>query len=353
MFPVFLCSCYFFLFVKILLSISFPRPTYIYPQATHTCIFFFYHFFQNFILKVIWLFYIKKSDVFTFLHEFKLGQNFVLWQILGPMLPGGHCLAPCCQEDTVRPHVARMTQLSPMLPGGHCLAPCCQEDTVQPHVARRTLLGPMLPGWHSSAPCCQEDTAWPMLRGGHCSAPCCQEDTAQPHVTRRTLLGPFCQEDTARPHVARRTLHEFTDLKYETFPHLPYSPNLSLAQSAWAVEYTDCISAQGQDPPPNECPRYDTKQYDGEVPVMLEFWGMLSTPSLPLLPGSLWPGVVAPDWVLSMGQIELNCVLMLNWIAWNRTVLTFKLCTYAKLNCCKWNYFWHWNCTYAKLNCLK
>ena len=23
-------------------------------------------------------------------------------------------------------------------------------------------------------------------------------------------------------------------------------------------------------------------------------------------------GVVAPDWVLSMGQIELNCVLMLN-----------------------------------------
>ena len=25
-----------------------------------------------------------------------------------------------------------------------------------------------------------------------------------------------------------------------------------------------------------------------------------------------WPGVVAPDRVLSMGQIELNCVLMLN-----------------------------------------
>ena len=28
---------------------------------------------------------------------------------------------------------------------------------------------------------------------------------------------------------------------------------------------------------------------------MLELWGMRSTPSLPLLPGSLWPGVVAPD----------------------------------------------------------
>ena len=28
---------------------------------------------------------------------------------------------------------------------------------------------------------------------------------------------------------------------------------------------------------------------------MLELWGMLSTPLLPLLPGPLWPGVVAPD----------------------------------------------------------
>ena len=39
---------------------------------------------------------------------------------------------------------------------------------------------------------------------------------------------------------------------------------------------------------------------------------MKSTPSLPSLPGLLWPGVVAPDIVLSMGQIELNRVLMLN-----------------------------------------
>ena len=45
--------------------------------------------------------------------------------------------------------------------------------------------------------------------------------------------------------------------------------------------------------------------YDGEAPVMLELWGMQSTPSLPLLPGILWPTVVAPDRVLSMGQIEL------------------------------------------------
>ena len=68
------------------------------------------------------------------------------------------------------------------------------------------------------------------------------------------------------------------------------------------------------------------------TPVTLELWGMRSTPSLPLFPGRLWLGVVAPDRVISMGQIELNCVLMLNRIAWNRTVLSFKLRTYAKLN---------------------
>ncbi len=40
---------------------------------------------------------------------------------------------------------------------------------------------------------------------------------------------------------------------------------------------------------------------------MLEFWGMWSNPSLPSLPGSLWPGVVATNRVLSVGQIEINC----------------------------------------------
>ena len=35
----------------------------------------------------------------------------------------------------------------------------------------------------------------------------------------------------------------------------------TFAKSAGAVEYTDC---------PNECSIHDTKQSDGEVPVMLE-----------------------------------------------------------------------------------
>ena len=68
----------------------------------------------------------------------------------------------------------------------------------------------------------------------------------------------------------------------------------SVAQLAGATEYTD------------------PKQSDVQASVILELWGMWSTPSLPSLPGQLWPGMVPPDRVLSMGQIELNCVLMLN-----------------------------------------
>ena len=84
--------------------------------------------------------------------------------------------------------------------------------------------------------------------------------------------------------------------------------------SAGAVEYIDWISAEGVKTPTNECPRHDTKHSDGEVPVILELWEMGSTPSLLSLSGPLCPGVLAPDRVLSMDQIELNCVLMQNWI---------------------------------------
>ena len=76
----------------------------------------------------------------------------------------------------------------------------------------------------------------------------------------------------------------------------------TLAQSTRAAEYTDC----------KECSGYDTKQSDGEAPLILELWGMQSAPSLPSLSGPLWPRVVALDRVLSMDQIELNSVIMLN-----------------------------------------
>ena len=55
---------------------------------------------------------------------------------------------------------------------------------------------------------------------------------------------------------------------------------LSHTHTLPTVEYTDCVSAEGQNSF-NECPAYDTKLSDGESPVMLELWGMLSTSLLP------------------------------------------------------------------------
>ena len=69
----------------------------------------------------------------------------------------------------------------------------------------------------------------------------------------------------------------------------------------WDCRIHRLLLSRGVRPPHNECPWYDCKQSDGEVQAMLELWEMESTPSLPLLPGPLWPGVVAPDRALSMG----------------------------------------------------
>ena len=74
----------------------------------------------------------------------------------------------------------------------------------------------------------------------------------------------------------------------------------TVVQSAGTAEYTDCITTEESDIA-NDCLRYDTKQSDGEAPVMLELWGMQSIPLLSSLPDPLWPGVVTPDRVLSMG----------------------------------------------------
>ena len=71
-----------------------------------------------------------------------------------------------------------------------------------------------------------------------------------------------------------------------------------LAESAGAAE---------EYPPPahNECPGDDIKKPDSEPPVMLELYGIRSTPWLPSLPDPLWPGMVAPERVRAIDQIEL------------------------------------------------
>ena len=66
---------------------------------------------------------------------------------------------------------------------------------------------------------------------------------------------------------------------------------------------------------PNEGPGYNTKPSHGEVPVMLELWGMQSNPSLPLFLGPLWPGVVVPDRTQSMSnRTELHIYVKLNYL---------------------------------------
>ena len=86
---------------------------------------------------------------------------------------------------------------------------------------------------------------------------------------------------------------------YKTKPNQTLR-DILFAQSAGAVEYTDCSSAEGKIPL-QWVSWYDTKQSDGEVPVKLGLWGIRSTPSMPLLPGPLRPGVVATDRAISLG----------------------------------------------------
>ena len=69
----------------------------------------------------------------------------------------------------------------------------------------------------------------------------------------------------------------------------------------WGCRIHRLHLCRGVRPAPNECPGYDTKQSDGEVPVMSKLWRIGSTLLLPSLLGPLWPGEVAPDRALSMG----------------------------------------------------
>ena len=68
-------------------------------------------------------------------------------------------------------------------------------------------------------------------------------------------------------------------------------------QSAWAVEYTDCISETSKTLPTSVL---DMIVNNGKAPVMLALWEICNTSLLPSLPGPLEPGVVAPDKVLSI-----------------------------------------------------
>ena len=109
----------------------------------------------------------------------------------------------------------------------------------------------------------------------------------------------------------------------------------SFCPVSWGCRIHWLRLCRGVRPPPTNI--LDTTQNNQlmGVPVMLKLWQIRSTPLLPSLPSPLWPEVVAPDRVLSMGQIELNYILMLNWITWIGTV--FDIETVLTLNWTVWN----------------
>ena len=74
----------------------------------------------------------------------------------------------------------------------------------------------------------------------------------------------------------------------------------TLDQSAGAIEYTDCFSAEGKDPPLRRVFWYDSKQSDGEAP---ESGVTLHCQPFHVHSDPEW--FVAPNRVLSIGQIEL------------------------------------------------
>ena len=93
-----------------------------------------------------------------------------------------------------------------------------------------------------------------------------------------------------------------------------HCPNVSSCPVNWGCRIHWLLLYRGVRHHPNECHGNDTKQSSRECRVSLHCHHsqVHSGPE------------IAPDRVLSIGQIELNCALMLNWIVWNRTVLTFN-----------------------------
>ena len=109
-------------------------------------------------------------------------------------------------------------------------------------------------------------------------------------------------------HSARRNGSHSGKILIKIVCFLSICSLLTSSPLSWGCRIHQLLLCREVSPSPhthNECPGYDIKQSNGEVPLMLELWGMQSTTWLPSLPSLLWLRVIAPDRVLSMDQIEL------------------------------------------------
>ena len=115
-----------------------------------------------------------------------------------------------------------------------------------------------------------------------------------------------------------------TSITYQVLKLFNYA-----AQSTRVTEYTDCISAEGYDSI-NRSSGYDIKQSDSDAPAS-KIWRIQGTLSLPLLAGSLLPGVVSPETILFIDQIEQTVfkqttIYVKLWLLYSNTLRRFPWC---------------------------
>ena len=111
-----------------------------------------------------------------------------------------------------------------------------------------------------------------------------RSNSRQPVFRPEVTLAPSTRKQPVRE--AKFNLKNYTGWNASSYIYMRHCPIGS-----------DCrihrlLLCRGVNPPPTSV-LYVTKQSDCEVPVILELWGMWSTPLLPLSPSLLWPGVVA------------------------------------------------------------
>ena len=95
------------------------------------------------------------------------------------------------------------------------------------------------------------------------------------------VLGAVEQETnktqcTTKDELKPRIMAALTNLNNETIGKACRRLQSCLCPVGWGCRIHRLLLCREVRPPtPNECPGYDTKQSDGEVPVVLKLWGML------------------------------------------------------------------------------